>query len=375
MEIIEAISDTNIGGAGVLLITRLSSDEQMRKKTTVVLPRGSALVERLVELGVRTIEADVCADRSFQMSAIPKYVRIIRLIRPDIVNCHGNLSFRIAAFLCGVPVRIYTRHCTFPIPKWQRSRVARPIIGACQCILSNGIIAVADVVKDDLVTIGVPSEKVKIIINGVSGIQRLTEGEREKVRKSLSIPLDATVVGIFARLEEYKGHTDLIEAASIMSDHSDKYRFLIVGSGSCEEQLKQMCREKEIADRVIFTGFAKDITPLINITDINVNCSHGTETSSLSLSEGMSIGIPAVVSNYGGNPYMVEDGVNGFVYPVSDSLRLAYLLEKIAEDDRLRKIMSRNARRRFERELNAEKMTEATYDYYTQLRSVSFDAP
>ena len=375
MEIIEAISDTNIGGAGVLLITRLSSDDQMRKKTAVVLPKGSALVARLADIGVRTVEVDVCADRSFQISAIPKYVRLIRRIRPEIVNCHGSLSFRIAAFLCGVPVRIYTRHCTFPISKWYRSRIVRAIVGTCQCILSNGMIAVANAAKNDLVTMGVPSEKIKVIINGVSGIQRLSESDREKIRESLSIPKDSTVVGIFARVEEYKGHADLIEAASIMLGHSDKYRFLIVGSGSCEERLKQMCREKGIADSVIFTGFVADITPLMNITDINVNCSHGTETSSLSLSEGMSIGIPAVVSNYGGNPYMIEDGVNGYVYPVSDSYRLAQLLEKITDDGQLKKTLSKNARERFERELNAKKMTEATYNYYTQLRSVSLDAP
>ena len=61
----------------------------------------------------------------------------------------------------------------------------------------------------------------------------------------------------------------------------------------------------------------------MNIVDINVNCSVGTETSSLALSEGMSLGIPAVVSDFGGNPYMIEHGVNGLVCECYDSRKMA----------------------------------------------------
>ena len=375
MEIIEAISDTNIGGAGVLLATRLNSDKKMRAKTIVVLPRGSALVERMKKIGVKTVEIDTCADKSFQLSAIPKYVRLIRFYKPHTVNCHGCLSFRIAAFLCGVPVRIYTRHCTFPLKGWQKLKVIKLFVGAVQCILSNGIIAVAEAAKNDLVEMGIPASKIRVIINGVSGMTQLDEKQRAEIRRDLSIASDSTVVGIFARLEEYKGHRDLIEAADILLKCTEKYRFLIVGSGSCEEKLKNMCKEKGIDKYFVFSGFVNDVTKLLNITDINVNCSCGTETSSLSLSEGMSIGIPSIVSDYGGNPYMVEDGVNGFVYPIGDCKRLAALIKRLSEDSYLWKKLSQNAYIRFERELNSKKMTEATYKYYTQLRSVSFGVP
>ncbi len=40
----------------------------------------------------------------------------------------------------------------------------------------------------------------------------------------------------------------------------------------------------------------------MNITDIQVNASYGTEATSLSLLEGMSLGIPAVVSDFEGIP-------------------------------------------------------------------------
>ena len=375
MEMIEAISDTNIGGAGVLLLTRLENNRKMREKTLVVLPGGSALAPRLKMLGVAVAELDCCADRSFELAAVFKYARLIKVERPAAVNCHGCLSFRIAAFFCGVPVRIYTRHCTFPPARWQRIRFLRFLVGRAQMLLSNGIIAVADAARDDLMAMGVPSDRVRVIVNGVSGIRRLDNKKRLAVRRELSVPREAFVVGIFARLEEYKGHTDLINAAKILLRKSDKYRFLIVGDGSRKDELIHLCREAGIYEYFIFTGFASDVTPYMNITDLNVNCSHGTETSSLALSEGMSLGLPSVASDFGGNCYMVRNGENGLIYPALDAEKLAYCIERIANDGELSRTFSQNAYARFKSELNAKKMTEETYNYYTFLRSVRASAP
>jgi glycosyltransferase involved in cell wall biosynthesis len=105
----------------------------------------------------------------------------------------------------------------------------------------------------------------------------------------------------------------------------------------------------------------------MEIADINVNCSVGTETSSLALSEGMSIGLPAVVSDYGGNPYMVRHGENGFVYPCGDTHIMAEYIIKLVGDRELYEKMSMAARRRFADELNAKSMTEKTTSLYTSL--------
>jgi glycosyltransferase involved in cell wall biosynthesis len=101
--------------------------------------------------------------------------------------------------------------------------------------------------------------------------------------------------------------------------------------------------------------------------DVNVNCSVGTETSSLALSEGMSLGIPAIVSDYGGNPYMVRHGINGLVCPQGDSLALAEAIERLSREKTLYTRLSRQARLRFAEELNAEAMTKKTEKLYAEL--------
>ena len=105
MKIIEIISDTNIGGAGVLLVNRLKNTDLKKYQTAVALPKGSMLTQRLLDIGVRCIEIDCRGDSSLEVGAIAKYVRLFKKERPDIINCHGALSARIAAKVCRVPIK------------------------------------------------------------------------------------------------------------------------------------------------------------------------------------------------------------------------------------------------------------------------------
>jgi glycosyltransferase involved in cell wall biosynthesis len=87
--------------------------------------------------------------------------------------------------------------------------------------------------------------------------------------------------------------------------------------------LKKMSQKLNLCDKIIFTGFVHDVSPYMNISDVNVNCSIGTETSSLALSEGMSLGIPAIASDYAGNKYIVKNRVNGLIFRQRDHVDLA----------------------------------------------------
>lgn len=367
MRVLEAISDTNIGGAGILLVTRLKHWNHSEFQVAVILPRGSALKKRLTDIGVEVFEIDGCRDRSWEWRAIPQYVRIFKQWKPDLIHCHGCLTCRVAAMLWGIPIRLYTRHCAYPIPPWQRSVVGKALVGTIQELLSHRIIAVAEAAKENLVEMGVREKKIAVIINGVEGLPEQSLEERSRMRKALEIPQDATVIGICARLEPCKGHMDFLRAAEHLMGRSDRYYFLIVGDGSLSDTLRRYCRQKKLDERVRFTGFAEDVSPYFNIMNLNVNCSVGTETSSLALSEGMSLGLPAVVSDYGGNPYMVRDGENGLVYPVGRAELLADAIHRLIQDSALYDAMSQKAYERFRTELNAKQMAERTQDLYRKL--------
>ena len=142
---------------------------------------------------------------------------------------------------------------------------------------------------------------------------------------------------------------------------------MFIGDGSQRHFLEQKCRELDIWNEVRFIGFAHDTSPYMNIAHININCSVGTETSSLALSEGMSLGLPAAVSDYGGNTYMVKHAVNGLVCKCYDYEAMAENIENLIKYKKFYAKLSHNAYCRFCDELNAAAMARQTYELYEKL--------
>ncbi len=371
IKLLHIITDTNVGGAGVLLLCQLKYFDRARFDIAVVLPRGSELISRVGALGYRAIESHHGADRSYEPGAVAEYAGIIRRERPRVVHCHGALSARIAARLCGVPVRIHTRHCAYPPRKMLCRPPLRWLTGGVNNMLSSGIVAVADAAADDLLALGTDRGRIRVIINGAEPLTALSDDERRGARLALGFRDEDFVAGMFARLEECKGHTFLLKAAALMAKQGSHIKLLFCGRGSTEESLRAQAAALGISDRVVFAGFCPDISPYMNAVDVNVNCSVGTETSSLALSEGMSVGRAAVVSDYGGNAAMVEQGVSGIVVPRAQPEALAEALLSLERDRSKLAAMGQAARVRYGEKFTPQRMTRELEEFYTaQLASV-----
>ena len=89
IRVLNIISDTNIGGAGRVLLNYLRYTDRGRFETLVALPRGSLLGPVLEEAGGRVLEVDGIADRSFDRGDIKLLRELIRRERPDLVHTHG----------------------------------------------------------------------------------------------------------------------------------------------------------------------------------------------------------------------------------------------------------------------------------------------
>ena len=234
-------------------------------------------------------------------------------------------------------------------------------------ILSDCVIAVADAVKNELISMGMPKRRIAVVINGAREMSAMSRQECIALRNKLGISENSIVVCISARLERCKGHECFLRAAARILKRGENYHFIIIGSGSQYNRLKALSYSLGIEKNIHFIGFVNDVSPYLNISDIQVNCSIGTETSSLALSEGMSLGLPTLASNYGGNPYMIKNGINGFLYPCEDYRELSRLIMRIANDRELYSSMSKSARERFDSELNIVASTKKTEKLYAEL--------
>ena len=82
IRVLHFISDSNIGGAGRLLVHCLRHFDRTRFDVAVVLPRGSALLPLIAETGTRVIETDAGRDASHEKGAVSAFYKIIRAEKP-----------------------------------------------------------------------------------------------------------------------------------------------------------------------------------------------------------------------------------------------------------------------------------------------------
>ena len=365
IKVLHVLTDTNIGGAGTLLINYLHCFDKEKYDISVCLPKGAALTPRVLAEGYPVIDLEHGHDKSFEMAAISEFVQIFKREKPDIVHTHSAFSAKLAAFLGGVKSRIYTRHCTFEMPRKLTTFPGKQINGFVNNTLATQIVAVADSAKDNLTETGVSEKKITVIVNGVLPLREVTPDEVSALKEKLGIKDGDFVCGIAARLEHYKGHAYLLDTVKEIAKTHPEIKVLIMGRGTEEDTLKTKAKCLGIEKNVIFTGFVTDLAPYYHVTDLCLNCSYGTEATSMALGEGMSLSIPCVVTSFGGNPYMVEDDVNGYLVPIKDSHAMAEAILRIMEDPELAKKLGEGARRMFEERFTAEAMTrklERIYD-------------
>ena len=333
---------------------------------SVVLPKNSLLKPEVEKLNIKVIEADGISDKSLSHEGIKSLTEIFKREAPDIVHAHGSMSARIAAKRAGAKA-VFTRHSVFePSPKLSHG-LGKIINGMVNNHYADRIIAVAEAAKDNLTATGVNERKIDVILNGVEGLSPASDTELEKLRQRFGVNEGETVVSIVARLEDIKGHEYFIDAACEVLNSGANARFFIAGTGSYEQVLKSKVNQSEYSDKIIFTGFLKDVDKLMAITDIQVNASYGTEATSLALLEGMSIGIPAVVSDFGGNPGVIKSGVNGFVVKKCDSHAIAEKLLELIGSKELYKKLSDGSKEVFKKTFTAEAMTKNTENIYKTL--------
>lgn len=358
IKVIHVISDTNIGGAGTVLLTTLYNIDRSKFEVKVVLPAGSKLIPRIDALGFEHICTKGGADKSLDLGAVNEYCRIFKAEKPDIVHTHAAMAARIAAFLSGVRVRIHTRHSTFaPRPILTRFPM-RNICGFINNTLSTAMIAVSESTKENLTDMGANPKKIEVIINGAEPLRQVPAEEAAALRASLGIAPDDFVVGMSARLEEVKGHIYLIEAARILRERGVKnLRVLIIGTGTTEQTLREKVQEYHLEDCVLFPGFVADVAPYIQIMDVIANCSFGTEATSMALIEAMSLAKPAVATDYGGNAYIIENGKNGYIIPQKSASNLAEAIQKLLDDPAKCREMSKVAYSKYICRLTGKIMT------------------
>lgn len=293
--------------------------------------------------------------------------RIFRERRPDILHTHNTTAFidgLIGARLAGgVPVKIHTDHCkNYPI-EW-RWTLAENVASR----MVDQVIAVSHHTRQELMHYEkIAENKVSVIHNGIS--PRLTRNVQiAELRRELGLDPTHIVLGTIGRLEPQKGLDLLLNAIPRVARECPAARFLIVGGGSLEQELKSQAAALGITDRVIFSGWRADAIDLMQLLDAFVTTSN-FEGLPMVLLEAMALGKPLIGTAVGGIPEVVEHGVNGLLITERNPDLVADALLTVARDEVCRTRLGQNSRARHAERFTAQAMAaayQAVYERYFQ---------
>ena len=142
-----------------------------------------------------------------------------------------------------------------------------------------------------------------------------------------------------------KAHGDLLKAAALVRRSVPDVRFLLVGQGPLEDQVRRQAEQLGLGDTVIFAGFREDVPRLAAALDVFALSSRH-EGLSIALMEAMALGRPPVVTSVGGLPELVTHDRHGLLVPPGDPAALAAGIVTVLQDPALAERLGSAARRR-----------------------------
>lgn len=228
---------------------------------------------------------------------------------------------------------------------------------------ASAILAVSQAMKRELVNLGLPPEKVMVVMSATDTVSRMA-GDREQARSELGLPGGRPVALFMGRLAPVKGPQLLIEAAGRVIREFPEAYFVLLGDGQLREQLESSATG--MRDNVRFAGFVPHhrVGQWLAAADLLVLPSL-SEGMPHVIMEAMSMGLPVVASAVGGVPELVRHGENGLLVPPGDPAMLAESLTQLISSPDLRQRLGLGAARTVqERELSWERFAREVRDVY-----------
>ena len=328
--IVILITTLTFGGAETQVV-RLATELTMRgwKVCVVCMVKPTAYTSQLEEQHIPVYSLDMKRGIA-DVRAIFRLASLIRGFRPDIVHCHmfhANLLGRVTRLFCRMPALVCTAHNFRETseqdgPTWHKEllyRITDP--------LADKTTIICNAAFERYVRVGaVPRRKFQMIPNGVDTdhFKRSTK-RRQNAREALGISSEFVWLAV-GRLVKQKDYPTLFRALELLKH--EQFVLLLAGNGPLEEELREDCRKRGLGGQVRFCGAREDILDLYSAADAFVMSSE-FEGLSAALLEAASTGLPAVVTDVGGNADVVIDEITGYVVPPAAPKRLATAMHRL----------------------------------------------
>ena len=275
--------------------------KHMSEVESYVITGGADLAVAFEKEGIQT------SHLNFSMKQLPQVIKqlnqFIKEKQIDIVHAHDNIA-SLSAYLTkkryGLKVKIVSHiHNCYP---WLEGNGVHKRIDRFIRPKYDFNIACGQIVYDyyEQNALYFNPNKTCILSNAIdtSHLGATPQHQIDEIRKEFNIPSDQTIIGYIGRLVELKGLVPFIKALDKYKQQFNNCKFLIVGSGEQEDEIKKLINEVGLGDLFIFTGFQANVYPFYQLIDIFFLPSL-YEGLPMVLLEAVGSGVPTISMNVG----------------------------------------------------------------------------
>ena len=373
-----------IGGVETHLTILLPEMVRMGHKVDLLTgaAEGAKVVDRYKGVGIyRTPIMDLnwLAKRGLN-GILPEieevFTGFLKRTRPDIIHCHNMHYFskshtRVLARLSrefGVPL-ILTAHNV-----WDDNL----FLDLTRNIRWDHIIAVSHFIKRELIGIGVSHKKITTVHHGIDEELYSPKIKYKSIFKQYPQLKNKKIIFHPARMGLAKGCDVSIKALRRIKERIPNIILILAGTKNiidwAQSQQKDIAYMVSLVDffkmrkNVLIDSFdLKDMPKLYAASDVCVYPSTASEPFGLTMLEALSSAKPMVVTETGGMPEIIEDGINGFVVPIKDFEALASRVIQLISDKELHNRLGYTGRQMVEQNFTKEIVTRNTLDIYKSL--------
>ncbi len=290
---------------------------------------------------------------------IPNFRGYVQRNGINVVVCVQNNDVKVgglAAKLAGVPL-VLARQALDSIKR-------RPYHKLAFTKFVDGIITNSDALKNLYLSYGWFRDDFIHTIH--DGMEINEDVEDIDLRSMFGLPEDAIVLVGTGRIVYQKGFDLLIDVAKMAKKNHLKWRFLIVGTGQLEEQLKKKAKDMKVDDYIKFIGFREDVLPIMKAADLFVLSSRSESMTNV-LREAMSVETACVATDVHGISELIEHGKSGYIVEPNRAMAIYDGIEYILSRPELKAKIENESKKRIRSAFSMEKMINETENLFIRL--------
>jgi N-acetyl-alpha-D-glucosaminyl L-malate synthase BshA len=181
---------------------------------------------------------------------------------------------------------------------------------------SDGVTSISSHLRDRTHEAFAITRSIEVIRNFVNcDLYRRDPIRRAALRPRFAEPDEALFVHL-SNFRPVKRVADVVEVFARVA-RALPARLMLIGDGPDRSVAEHLARQYNVQDRIHFLGKQDDVHDLLPLADLMLMPSQ-MESFGLAALEAMASSVPAIATSVGGVPELIDDGVNGLLFPVGD---------------------------------------------------------